>query len=104
MLQHGATKAKVEGSVEDESTNEVGIDVRGWASVLDISFSIISSDLSGDSERGSAVSDSERESFFARSLVLTGKSLLVIVTVAGTVKFMVLGEILHHVENVLHAT
>jgi len=60
--------------------------------------------LSGDSERGSSVSNSEGESLNRRGLVVTSESLLIIITIGITVKGVVLSESLHHVENVLHTT
>jgi len=85
------------GGVENEGGDNVGIDVRGRSSVLDVALSIICSHLSGDSEGSSSVSDSEREGLDRGSLVVTSESLLVIVTIEFTVELMVLGEPLHHV-------
>jgi len=92
------------GGVEDEGRDNVGINVRGGSSVLNVTLTVIGSDLGGDSEGSSSVSDTEREGLNGRSFVVTSKSLLVVITVSVTMKFMVFGESLHHVEDVLHTT
>jgi len=92
------------GGIEDKGGDNVRVNVRGRSSVLNVSFTIISGNLSGDSERGSSVSNSEGESLNRRGLVVTSESLLIIITVGITVKGVVLSESLHHVENVLHTT
>ena len=91
------------GGVEDEGADNIGVDVGGRSSVLNVALSIIGSDLGRDSEGGSSVTDSEREGLNRGSLVMTSESLLVVVSVKVTVELMVLGESLHHVEDVLHA-
>lgn len=107
MLKHRAGKSLVAifgSGVEDEGGDNIGVDVRGRTSVLDVALSIISSDLRGDSERGSSVANSEREGLFRRSLVVTGESLLIIIAIGGTMHLVVFGKSLHHVEDVLHTT
>lgn len=107
MCQHRSSQSFIGvlgGGVEDKGGDNVGVNVRGRSSVLNVSFTIISGNLSGDSERGSSVSNSEGESLNRRGLVVTSESLLIIITVGITVKGVVLGESLHHVENVLHTT
>jgi len=90
------------GGVEDEGGDNIGVDVGGRSSVLDVALSIIGSDLGRDSEGGSSVSDSEREGLDRGSFVVTSQSFLVVITIEITVELMVLGESLHHVEDVLH--
>jgi len=107
VLDEGSSESLLRvdsGGVENEGGDNVGIDVRGRSSILDVALSIISSHLSGDSEGSSSVTDSEREGLNRRSLVVTSQSLLVIVTIEFTVELMVLGESLHHVEDVLHTS
>lgn len=107
VSKHGACESLLRfdsGGVEDEGGDNVRVDVRGRSSVLNVAFTIISSDLGGDSEGSSSVTDTEGESLDRRSFVVTRESLLVIITVDITMQFMIFGESFHHIEDVLHAS
>lgn len=107
VSKHGACKSLIRvdsGGVEDEGGDNVRVNVRGGSSVLNVALTVIGSDLSGDSEGSSSVSNTEREGLDGRSFVVTSESLLVVITVSITMNFMVFGESLHHVEDVLHTS
>ena len=91
------------GGVEDKGGDNVGVNVRGRSSVLNVSLSVGVGGAGWDAEGGSSVSDSEGEFSDVRSFMLTGHSLLVIITIKGDVELVFISEPLHHVVDVVHA-
>ena len=82
MLDHWFSLRFVEDAgVNLHCGNEVWVDVGGRSSVLNVALSVCVSSGSWDTEGGSSVSDSEGEFANVRRFVVTGHSLLVIVTV-----------------------
>lgn len=53
-----------EGSVGDKGTNNVGVDVRGGASILDVALTVVLSGAGGDTEGSSTIGNTVGE-FFA---------------------------------------
>ena len=83
--------------------DNVWVDVGGRSSVLDVSLAVGVGSASWDSEGGASVSNTEGEFSDVRSFMLTGHSLLIVVTVDGNVKIVFVTEFLHHIVDVVHA-
>eukprot|EP00356_Strombidium_inclinatum_P008052 CAMPEP_0170486484 /NCGR_PEP_ID=MMETSP0208-20121228/5491_1 /TAXON_ID=197538 /ORGANISM="Strombidium inclinatum, Strain S3" /LENGTH=400 /DNA_ID=CAMNT_0010760441 /DNA_START=89 /DNA_END=1291 /DNA_ORIENTATION=+ len=89
--------------VEDDRRDDVGVDVRGGSSVLDVALSAVTCDLSRDAEGASSVADGPREGLHAGSLVEAGESLVVVRAIELDVGMMPLLESYHHIFDVLHS-
>mmetsp|Transcript_19067 Transcript_19067/g.35941 ORF Transcript_19067/g.35941 Transcript_19067/m.35941 type:complete len:383 (+) Transcript_19067:143-1291(+) len=91
-----------EAGLDKELSDSVRVTVRGRTTVFEIS---LSSRLgaSWDTNGASTVGDAKGEALDGSSLVLAGKTLLVVLTVGGNVLLMVLLELGHHGFDDLHA-
>ena len=104
MFDHGFGLGGGEDtSVDLHGADNVWVDVGGGSSVLDVALSVGVGGAGWDAEGGSSVSDSEGEFSDVGSFMLTGHSLLVIITVEGDVEVVFVSELLHHVVDVVHA-
>ena len=83
--------------------NEVWVDVGGRSSVFDVALSVGVGGAGWDSEGGGSISNTEGEFSDVRRFVVSGHSLLVVVTVEADVEVVFVTESLHHVVDVLHA-
>ena len=78
-------------------------DVGGRAPVLQVTITL-SGDVTGNTDRGTTVSDTRAESADVTGLVCTSETLLVVFSVDGDVLVVLLSELFDGSLNVLHTT
>lgn len=91
------------GAVNDESTDDIRVNVRGRASVLNVAL-LVSSGGGRDSYRGSSVTSSVREALHGGGLVVASQTLLVVLTVELEVLLVLSTKFLNESVDVLHAS
>lgn len=92
-----------DGGVVDDGGDDVGVDVGGGASVLDVALSVGVHGLGGDSHGGGSVSGAVGELVEAGGLVDACQPLVVVLAVELHVHQVPGLELLHHVVDVVHA-
>jgi len=92
----------IEGSICDEGRHYIGIDIRSWSSIFDVSF-VTSCCGSWNSDRCGPVSDSEWELIFTGCLMMTGQSFWVI-TVNFKMELMAFAETVNDLIDIVHSS
>ena len=72
------------GGSDDSLGHPVGVAVRGWSAVLQVTFALLPH-LAGDADAGAAVGHAGRELVDAAGLVEPGESTLVVATILGVI-------------------
>ena len=92
------------GSVEDHGSDDVGVDVRGWSSILDVALALIFQGLCRNPNGGSTIASTIGELVEGRGLVDARQPLIVVLAIELHMQHVLLLETLHHVLDVLHAS
>lgn len=90
-------------SLNDDTSDLVGISVGGGATILKVTLAVLSA-LAGDTDGATTVGNTVRELIDVTGLVATGETLLVALTVDGDVLNVAGLELLHGGLNNLHTT
>lgn len=103
FLRHVGVRDRAANGFNHDTSDQVGVNVGGWASVLKVSETLLGN-RSGNTDGGTTVSNTRRETFDAGGLMTTGQSLIVIGTIQEHVLLVSLGQLFQSSLDMLHTT
>ena len=103
LLVHVGVRDRAADGLDHDTGDKVRVDVGGWSSVLEVTVAL---NLNGswDSDGGASISNAGGEGLHGGSLVSTGQSLFVVLTVQLDVFLVSLGELFNGLLDLLHTT